>query len=405
MFDGDESKYELWEVKFLGYMRLQKLYDVVIRKEGETSAPNAEKRASAFAELVQCLDDRSLSLVIREANNDGREARKVLREHYQGKGKPRIIALYTELTSLHMGEGETTTDYIIRAETAAASLKAAGEVISDGLLVAMTLKGLPTNYKTFGTVVMQRETQITFSDFKVALRNHEENERCCSKDNGGNTDGVMAATNGAHKPNKFVGKCFKCGRKGHKSVDCFSNKVIDKWCQRCRNNSHNTKDCRKGNYDSARVALQRKEQKLNNDSSNHSFIFTIKDEESRGEITPNLLLDTGATSHIINDKSKFVDFDRKFDPSTHFIELADGSRANVVLGKGNAKVKLFDVNGILQDVVLNNALYIPSYNQNIFSVPAAIDKGASITLDKDFKTFKHQMAHRLIYNNAVVCSI
>ena len=95
-------------------------------KEGETSGPNAEKRASAFAELLQCLDHRSLSLVIREANNDGREPLKALREHYQGKGEPRIIPLYTELTLLHMGEGETTTDYIIRAETAATSLKAAG---------------------------------------------------------------------------------------------------------------------------------------------------------------------------------------------------------------------------------------------------------------------------------------
>ena len=36
VFDGDESKYELWEVKFLGYVPLQKLYDVVIAKEGET---------------------------------------------------------------------------------------------------------------------------------------------------------------------------------------------------------------------------------------------------------------------------------------------------------------------------------------------------------------------------------
>lgn len=351
VFDGDESRYELWEVKFLGYMRLQKLYDVVIPKEGETSAPSAADKASAFAELVQCLDDRSLSLVIREANNDGRKALQVLREHYQGKGKPRIIALYTELTSLHMREGETTTDYIIRAETAATSLKAAGEVISDGLVVAMTLKGLPSNYKMFSTVVMQRETAITFSDFKVALRNHK-NERCCNERNGGNTDGAMTATNGAHKPYKFAGKCFKCGRKGHKSVDCYSSKVADKWCQRCKNNTHNTKDCRKGNSDAAKVAMGRKEQKLNNDSSDHSFIFTIKDEESRGEITTNLLLDTGATSHIINDKSKFVDFDKKFDPRTHFIELADGSRANVVLGKGNAKVKLYDVNGILQDVVL-----------------------------------------------------
>ena len=96
-------------------MRLQKLYDVVIPKKGETSAPNAEKRASAFSEWIQCLDDR-ISLVIREANNDGRGALKVLREHYQGKEKSLylfffflfllslylIIALYTELTSLHM---------------------------------------------------------------------------------------------------------------------------------------------------------------------------------------------------------------------------------------------------------------------------------------------------------------
>ena len=86
-------------MKFLGYLRLQKLYEMVIPKEGET-APSAEKRASAFAELVQCLDERSFSLVIREANNDGREVLKVQREHYQGKGKPRIVALYTELTSL-----------------------------------------------------------------------------------------------------------------------------------------------------------------------------------------------------------------------------------------------------------------------------------------------------------------
>ena len=387
IFDGDESRYELWEVKFLAYMRLQKLHDVVIPAADEKEEPSEEKKASAFAEMVQCLDDRSLSLVIREAKNDGRKALRVLREHYQGKGKPRIIALYTELTSLQMGETETTTDYIIRAETAATSLKAAGEVISDGLLVAMTLKGLPKSYKTFGTIVMQKDTPMTFAEFKVSLRNHEENEKCCHKDDDGNGDGVMSAANGSSKP-KFQGKCFKCGRKGHRSVDCYSNKVADKWCQRCKNNSHNTKDCRKGNPDAAKSAIGQ-EQKLKRDNNSHSFLFTVKDQEGRGEPTPNqLLLDTGATSHIINDKSKFVDFDKKFDPSTHFIELADGSRANVVLGRGNAQVKLYDVNGNVQDVVLNNALYIPSYTQNIFSVPAAIDRGASITLDKDAKNLR-----------------
>lgn len=50
-----------------------------------------------------------------------------------------------------------------------------------------------------------------------------------------------------------------------------------------------------------------------------------------------------------------------FDSSTHFMDLAD-------LGKGDAKVRLYDVNGKLDDVMLSNELYIPSYNHKYFQV-------------------------------------
>ena len=72
-FDGDESKYELWEVKFLGHMRLQKLHETVLLvSEGGREIPEVDKNAEAYAEIVQCLDDRSLALVFRDAKNDGR---------------------------------------------------------------------------------------------------------------------------------------------------------------------------------------------------------------------------------------------------------------------------------------------------------------------------------------------
>ena len=182
-FDGDENKWEQWEVKFLAYMRLKKLKNILIGERFD-----ANKNEEAYAELIQFLDDRSLGLVMHTATDDGRAAFAILKEHYAGTGKPRMISLYTQLTSLRKENGESITDYVLRAETAATALKSAGEVVSDGLIVAMVLKGLPVDYQAFVVVVTQSEKAYTFQEFKVALRNFEENEkaRCGDKSNPNN---------------------------------------------------------------------------------------------------------------------------------------------------------------------------------------------------------------------------
>ena len=407
LFDGNESKYELWEVKFLGYMRLQKLYDIFVRLESEKEPPNEERQADAFAELVQCLDNRSLSLVIRDARDDGRKALEILRQHYQGKGKPRVIALYTELTSLKKRENESAMDYMLHAEKSATALRDAEEVISDALLIAMVLKGLPNEYNMFTTVIVQREKQMTFAEFKSALPSHEESAKTLDMKNV--NENVMFAKQ------KFDGNCFKCGRKGHKSLECLSK--IEKWCSNCRNKSHETKSCRK-KKDAAKTAAEKttpREMKQH-ENKEHTFAFVSSDTKSNSGIYSkdnlSLLVDTGATSHIINDKSKFVNFDKDFNTNAHVIELADGSKANVVLGKGNAKVKLYDVNGNAHDVMLNSALYVPSYQQSIFSVHAAVERGASVSLGKDMKqlqcpdgtTFRIEQKGRLYYLNSISSS-
>ena len=93
-----------------------------------------------------------------------------------------------------------------------------------------------------------------------------------------------------------------------------------------------------------------------------------------------MLVDTGATAHILNEKSKFLKFDDNFKPENHYIELADGSRAcGIVSAKGRAKV-LHDLEGVPHELFLEDALYIPSYKQNIFSVQAAVNKGGAVNL-------------------------
>ena len=85
------------------------------------------------------------------------------------------------------------------------------------------------------------------------------------------------------------------------------------------------------------------------------------------------------SAHIIIDKSKFIRYDDQSDPSKHIIELEDGSRfTNLVVAKGDAKNFCNDCDGCTRDTTLKDALCIPSFHQDIFSVQAAAENGASI---------------------------
>ena len=130
-----------------------------------------------------------------------------------------MIALYTELTLLRKGENETTTDYIIRAETAATAFKTAEEIISDGLLIAMVLKGIIYHEIIKHFQPLFYKEQMTFSEFKTALRKYEENEKSCNPRD--NQDNVMFSKQ------RFTGKCFKCDKQGHESSECRMK--TEKW--------------------------------------------------------------------------------------------------------------------------------------------------------------------------------
>ena len=62
------------------------------------------------------LDDKSLSLIMRKASDNGREVQRILCDHCAGDSKPRIISLYTKLTTLKKEPNESVTDYVIRTE-------------------------------------------------------------------------------------------------------------------------------------------------------------------------------------------------------------------------------------------------------------------------------------------------
>ena len=164
-FDGDESRYEIWEERMLAYMKVKKLKEYIL----PGTVASSERREECYAELVHFLDEKSLCLVMRDAKDDGRKALEVLRAHYAGHSEQRIMSLYSTLTALRMKKGEDITDYVIRAENAATALKAAGETVSDWLLIAMVMKGLPSSFEPFTVNTNASQKKIPFSEFKVTL--------------------------------------------------------------------------------------------------------------------------------------------------------------------------------------------------------------------------------------------
>ena len=189
----------------------------------------------------------------------------------------------------------------------------------------MIMKGLPEEYKTFSTVISQRDN-VTFSDFKSSLRSFEETEKAKTP----NSSNIMTANF------KKTLRCYSCGMQGHKKVNCRRKKNFrkTKYCVNCKNNTHSTQNCRRrNNYHQVDEQNMQDDQHDSEQSDDH-FSFNFSDYCKFDYIYQNnLLVDSGSTSHIVNDFSKFVSFENNFKPECHYVVLADDSKTSNIVKK------------------------------------------------------------------------
>ena len=60
-------------MNFLEYLRIQHLHEIILSPTDQSDDIHFVENATVFTELIQYLDDKSLSLVIRDARDNGKK--------------------------------------------------------------------------------------------------------------------------------------------------------------------------------------------------------------------------------------------------------------------------------------------------------------------------------------------
>ena len=368
LFDGNPANYSTWETRFTSslFTNDKDVHTAILPLRTKTNPANhADKNHLAYAELVQVIDEKSLQLIMHDAANDGRKALQILRQHYASTEKPRVLCLYEQLTTLRMQEQEDTADYLIRAERAATGLRAAGETISDNLVIAMLLKGLPDSFKSFVVVHTQLGKTKSLTEFKSALVNYAASEALRTEHQGSTAlvSRVQPQAASYHGKKGTKTRCNACGALGHTYKQCTRKDTLT--CTHCKRNGHVEAVCFTKKKDSRQHSHPNKTETAHA----HSATFAFSTTTDTSLMPTELMVDCGATSHIVNDRSRFITLDQNYKPRQHFIQLADGRRTNeLVMAKGVALYEVLNCTGQVQEITLKNALYAPDFPVSLFYV-------------------------------------
>ena len=86
-------------------------------RQGSVEDPDdhATKNEIAYSELVMLLDEKSLSMIMNDATDEGRKALAILRDHYKGSDYSETLKSWKSTTVSQNSEEDT----VMKAESSA----------------------------------------------------------------------------------------------------------------------------------------------------------------------------------------------------------------------------------------------------------------------------------------------
>ena len=315
-FSGKPEDYDIFDIRFKSLLHLTGMSETVYDKEDKIKTEptknedetqtafearlllDRENNKTAYSYLITKLPPQAIDLISERAKNNCREALRILNKHYKGESRFCILKLMNNLTSIQMGNVETVSEYVIRAEKYRTRLQGCGESISNTLLIHFLIQGLPKNkgFEGFTTMLCGIDvSKMSVDKFRSSLNDFIETKKVMDTNSGyelhmskygRRQQGSPKSSDNERSENNKYGrynmKCYNCGLPGHISRYCSVNndKKDKKRCTNCNVNNHSTDECWYKNKKTHQIKSNKYDsEEENDDTFLHTFLHAMHNDD------------------------------------------------------------------------------------------------------------------------------
>lgn len=370
-----ETNYESWRLQMRSVLVCNELWNYADGLNVKPEDPAKlvlwdAKDAKALALILLGVKENQLSHIKKVKTSH--EAWKVLEKVHASAGPTRKVVLYKRLFQIKKKSEQSMTQHLKAFQDNVDQLEETGIVIPKELLSIMLLNSLPEEYENFCIAIEARDDLPDIGSLKVRLREEDErrNDHNANERDGENPQNALLSKHRINKTKHYQGKTnVNSGKVSQQRFGQASNKKFEGNCYNCGKYGHRANTCR-----------ARKE-----NSAVGEIAMTLTTTNAKVYADDEWWLDSGASSHMCNDRSKFS----KWNSGARSIIYTAGNDTVIAYGSGTVTVNISAAEGKgTTEIKFQNVVYAPNLRHNLISVPRCTENGYLVHFGKEYAAVK-----------------
>lgn len=281
------------------------------------------------------------------------------------------LYLLRKLYQSKLANGQDMQDYIRATLELVERLRGIGEEVREFHVAALLLGGLPENYETLVTALDARpDDELTLEYVKGKLVDEFKRKSPANTNEVKVSESALKVLKGSkkneasHYVDRETRTCFVCKKPGHIKKDCRI------WKARMKELDIKDQKAKTAVYKSKEVRI-----------SDDEACFKVNSLSNKGE---GWYIDSGATSHMTNDKNFFTD---NYTEVNEKVTVANGQQMTAIgVGDGFLKTKISTDK--TRKIRVQNVLYVPELDNPLLSVKKLCQLGHTVEFKENRCTIK-----------------